>query len=172
MKVVLDSNIIIAALAARGLSYAVYELCLKEHEIVVSDKLLEEVESALKSKLKMPPELASIFVDLIKRSSVVGTSAVVDESACRDRNDLHVLGLAEKAKAGMIITGNDDLLEIRSFKGTPVLSPREFWMRERKKDTRSFGPGEATKPKKIHEGSGAKYGVRREAIPGQKGGAK
>jgi len=157
VKIVLDSNVIIAAFAARGLANSIFELCLKEHEICLSERILEEVESALESKLKMRREHVSFYSNFLRKSSVMGAAVDVDESVCRDRNDLHVLGLAEKAGAEIIISGDDDLLELRSFKGIPILSPREFLERQRKADRRHMAGKEAARPKKIHERPKAKY---------------
>ena len=53
MKIVLDSNVIIAAFAARGLSSALFELCLDRHTIILSDFILAEVHRAFIQKLKM-----------------------------------------------------------------------------------------------------------------------
>ena len=43
MKIVLDTEVIIVAFAARGLCESIMELCLREHEIVLSDDLLDEI---------------------------------------------------------------------------------------------------------------------------------
>jgi predicted nucleic acid-binding protein len=39
MRIVLDSNVIVAAFAARGLCESVMEVCLSEHEIFFSEDL-------------------------------------------------------------------------------------------------------------------------------------
>jgi putative PIN family toxin of toxin-antitoxin system len=54
MKVVLDSNVIIAAFATRGLSNALFELCLDRHTIITSEFILDEVHRAFHQKLRMP----------------------------------------------------------------------------------------------------------------------
>ena len=43
MKIVLDANVIIVAFAARRLCESIMELCLNEHEIVLSDDLSDEI---------------------------------------------------------------------------------------------------------------------------------
>lgn len=54
MRVVLDANVIIAAFAARGLCEAVLELCLSDHDIIVSRHLLDEVRRHVVGKIKLP----------------------------------------------------------------------------------------------------------------------
>ena len=56
MKIVLDSNVLIAAFAARGLCDALFELCLEKHEIAASAPILVEVRENLKTKIKLPDE--------------------------------------------------------------------------------------------------------------------
>jgi predicted nucleic acid-binding protein len=43
MKVLLDTNVIIAAFAARGLSADVLELCLSGHTVIASEHILSKV---------------------------------------------------------------------------------------------------------------------------------
>ena len=54
MKLVLDANVIIAAFATQGLCHALLELCIDQHEIMLSDEILREVARALQKKLKVP----------------------------------------------------------------------------------------------------------------------
>ena len=52
--------------------------------------------------------------------------AKVPAGACRDRTDLAVLGTALAAEADCLVTGDRDLLELKTFQGIPILSPRAF----------------------------------------------
>ncbi len=47
IKVVLNSNVIIAAFAARGLSNSVFELCLDKFEIIISEFIIKEISNKL-----------------------------------------------------------------------------------------------------------------------------
>ena len=58
MRVILDANVLIAAVASRGLCDALFELCIKEHDLIVSRELLDEVYSKLVKKIKLPESLA------------------------------------------------------------------------------------------------------------------
>lgn len=54
MKVLLDANVLIAAVASQGVCHLVVELCLAEHELVMSHELLDEVGTKLLKRLKVP----------------------------------------------------------------------------------------------------------------------
>ena len=130
MKVVLDTNILIAAFAARGLCEAVLELCLENHEIVLSEPLLLEVEEKLRSKLRLPEGIAEEILDFLCSHSAVVEPKDVRADACRDPDDLMVLGTAEAAGANYIVTGDQDLLSLETFGDIPILTPRKFWESE------------------------------------------
>jgi len=90
VKVVLDANVLVAAFAARGLCEAVYQVCLADHEVVVSDYLLREVRSALRGKLKLSAGHADEIVALIRENALIVRPTEVEADACRDPQDLPV----------------------------------------------------------------------------------
>jgi len=126
MRVVLDANVIVAAFAARGLCESVLELCLSDHELVLSEHLLTEVHRNLAGKLRLPAAVTRDIVDLLRRHGRLVEPADVAIGACRDPDDLPVLGVAVAAEADCIVTGDKDLLVLGQFRGVPVYSPRAF----------------------------------------------
>ena len=151
MRIVFDSNVLIAAHIARGLANTVYEHCLKQHEIVVSHIILGELETGLLKKAEMPPDRVALILAAIERIATGGEIAEVSPKVCRDPQDLHVLGLAAKSKADLINTGDIDLLEIGIFQGIPIETPRRFWERECEERKRCSGRGQQEKPRTVHE---------------------
>lgn len=55
----------------------------------------------------------------------------VDNSVCRDKHDLPVIGTAAEGNADFIITGDADLLALKRYRGINILTPRELWDRLR-----------------------------------------
>jgi len=126
VRVVLDTNVLLAAFATRGLCDALLEACLASHEIVLSEHILGELRRHLRGKIRLPAERADSILSFLRQSATVVVPAKVTPDACRDRTDLAVLGTALAAGADCLVTGDRDLLELRTFKGIPVLSPRAF----------------------------------------------
>ena len=126
MKVVLDTNVLLAALATRGLCEAVFEACLASHEIVLSEHILGELRRHLRGKFRMPARQADAILAFLREQATVVSPAKVEAGACRDRTDLAVLGTALAAGADCLVTGDRDLLALKTFHGIPVLSPRAF----------------------------------------------
>ncbi len=126
MRIVLDANVIIAAFAARGLCGAVLEICLNDHQLVLSGHLLDESRKYLVRKLRLPPETVDDIIGLLREQSLLFEPVEVPGDSCRDSDDLPVLGLAVASGADCIVSGDKDLLVLRQFRGVPIYSPREF----------------------------------------------
>jgi putative PIN family toxin of toxin-antitoxin system len=126
VKAVLDTNVIIAAFACRGLCHAVFELCLDRCEIVLSEEILREVLTNLNYKIKLPLPQCESIVSYLRESCFVSEIDDVETSLSRDKNDVHILGLAQRSLAEDIITGDNDLLELVKYKSAEIITPREF----------------------------------------------
>lgn len=127
MRVVLDSNVLIAAAATRGLCEAIVELCLERHQIVIGNGILEEVREKLIKKIKVPRSVALEYLELLRTSAELVEPLKLPRSVCRDPNDLMVLGLVAPGAADIVVSGDKDLLVIGKFAGARIVSPRDFW---------------------------------------------
>ncbi len=127
MKVVLDTNIIVAAYASRGLCNSLFELCLDRCSVIISDFILNEVKKTLAKKLKMPDTNVTTVIDFLKEFCILSSYSRLGESVCRDKSDNEILALAVSNNAEYIITGDNDLLVLREYNGIPIVNPRDFW---------------------------------------------
>lgn len=126
MRIVLDSSVIVAAFAAHGLCEVILELCLGNHQILLSEDLLDEVGTNLGKKLKLPAPTINGIIALLRENGILVAPAAVSKNSCRDPDDLHVLGLAAEGKASFLVTGDKDLLSIAEFQGCAIVTPRQF----------------------------------------------
>ena len=127
MRVVLDANVIVAAFAARGLCESLFELCLGSHDILLSGRLLGEVRQSLAKKVKLDRKTIAEIERLLRENGEILEPAGVAASACRDADDLHVLGLAKAGRANYIVSGDGDPLSLKRFGRCRIVAPREFW---------------------------------------------
>src|SRR5664279_1063697 len=102
MKIILDTNVIIAAFASRGLCSAVFELCLDRFDVILSETILKEVSINLNIKIKLPLPQCNLIVSYLRENCLLSETDDLDGSLCRDKNDLHVLGLAQRSLAEYI----------------------------------------------------------------------
>jgi putative PIN family toxin of toxin-antitoxin system len=126
VKVVLDANVVIAAFAAHGLCEALFEVCLDSHDVLMSDELAGEIGTSLRRKIKLPDSTAESILRLIRDNCTFHQPAAVAPAACRDPEDLHVLGLAAAGDAECLVTGDRDLLALGRFGRCRIVTPRQF----------------------------------------------
>ncbi len=93
--------------------------------MVTSKHLLDELTGALDRKLKLGPSSRAALVELRRLCEIV-RPAPLPEPFCRDRSDDHVLAAALAGRVDILVTGDDDLLTLRSFRGIRIVSPRKF----------------------------------------------
>ncbi len=126
MILVLDTNVLFAAVATRGRCSDLLEACLATHHVVVSQPILNELQRHLIGKLKLSQSEVADYIELLSRHRIVQPVAV-DPDACRDPNDLMILGTAVAAGADMIVSGDQDLLVLQTFRDIRILSPRDAY---------------------------------------------
>lgn len=131
MRVVFDSNVLIAAFATHGLCHSLLEICLRGHEIVLSDGILDEVSQKLGKKVKAPAATVREVRAFLETHCLVERPVPVPSDACRDPKDLPILGLAAAARAACLITGDEDLLVIGKYHESSILTPRQLYDRLR-----------------------------------------
>ncbi|OLE55671.1 MAG: putative toxin-antitoxin system toxin component, PIN family [Acidobacteria bacterium 13_1_20CM_3_53_8] len=126
MKIVLDTNVLIAALIARGVCHQLLEHCISHHELVTSEFILNEVRDKLVEKFKHTSETADEVVRLLRSQLEVVLPVALDAPVCRDADDDNILATAVAGNCECIVTGDKDLLILKQFKGISILSPSEF----------------------------------------------
>jgi putative PIN family toxin of toxin-antitoxin system len=109
----------------------VLHACIRSHEVVASEHILAEVARHLASKAKLSASHAADILAFLRGQVEIVRPATVPASACRDRDDLAILGTALAARADYLLTGDRDLLDLGEYGGIPILTPRAFHDRMR-----------------------------------------
>jgi len=131
VRVVLDTNVIVAAFAARGLCAEVFEVCITGHNLVASEFILDEIRRSLLKKVRLPRHVVREVIEYLRDAAEIVEPDPIDSSVCKDKDDLPVIGTATKGNVSCIITGDTDLLSLKNYTGIDIISPREFWERLR-----------------------------------------
>ncbi len=132
MKIVLDTNILIAAFISHGACTELFEHCVRNHDVIGSEFILKEFSKHMTGKFKVPAREVSQTMRLLRSRISVVVPVKLDKNVCRDPKDHHILGGAIKGKCQCIITGDKDLLILKKFQGVNIFSPRQFWEYESK----------------------------------------
>ncbi len=131
MRLVLDTNVIFAAFASRGLTHSVFELCIEKHIVIISEHILGELQRIFSKKLKLSQSNIDLIFKYLKEICILEDTIDVADTECRDKDDSKILGLAKNTKPDLIISGDKDLLVLKKFQEIPIISPREFWELQR-----------------------------------------
>jgi len=128
VRVFLDTNVLVAAFATRGLCADVLRLVLAEHELLLSATVIQELTRALTEKIRVPEETVRDIVAFVRASaSLVDAPAKASPVAVRDADDAVILGEALAGRAEVLVTGDGDLLAAGDVPGVRILDPRGFW---------------------------------------------
>lgn len=131
MKILLDTNVLIAAFVARGVCADLLEHCIERHDLFTSEFILDEFAEKLVGKFKAEPDEAKEAIQLLRSRLTVVTFAPLAHSVCRDPDDDHILAAAVSGECDCVITGDKDLLVLTRFGSCLILSPSDFLRAER-----------------------------------------
>ena len=127
MRVFLDTNVLVSAFTTRGLSADVLRLVLVEDELVTGEFNLEEFRRVLRTRIGAPDALIDEAEQLLREQDVVPRPAEPYPIQIRDPDDAWVQASAVAGEADVLVTGDKDLLDLRSEAPLRILTPREFW---------------------------------------------
>jgi putative PIN family toxin of toxin-antitoxin system len=127
LRVFLDTNVLVAAFATRGLCADVVRTVLAEHELVLGEVVLEEFRRALSKKLKLPADRIRAAEAVFEGIPLVPKPKKASSLKIRDSSDRWILASAEAGGADVLVTGDEDLLSVAGEALVRISSPRAFW---------------------------------------------
>ncbi len=127
MKVFLDTNVLVSALATRGLCADLYERLLTLHEVVIGEPVVLEVLDILQRKFRATPELLSKVEAELRLLRVIPAQAIAPSLPIRDVDDPWIIACALQADVDCFVTGDAELLALEMIDKLPIISPRACW---------------------------------------------
>jgi len=126
-RIIIDTNIWISFLLTND--YSKLDKILDSGVTLLFDEvLLEEfIEVAQRPKFKKyfsDSDLEKLYSQILKEGEIIKVSSVI--SICRDPKDDFLLALAKDGKATHLITGDKDLLEIKVYRKTKIVTISEY----------------------------------------------
>ena len=125
MRVVFDTNVVVAGIVAEGLCREILEAHVPEHDVILSQVLWDELVATLRRKFGLTPDELPILA-LYRRHASWCEPAKLAKSVSRDPDDDWVLATAVAGDAEAIVSGDADLLTLGTYSGNRMLSPRQF----------------------------------------------
>jgi putative PIN family toxin of toxin-antitoxin system len=127
MKVMLDTNVLVSAVATRGLCADVLREVLAEHELVICPQIISELKRTLQDKFAVPRQLVNDFIELARRDSIHCIPGKLPTIKLRDKEELGILATAIAGGADVLVTGDKEMQGIGAAGGVKIMSPRDFW---------------------------------------------
>lgn len=127
MRIVLDTNVLLAAFIAHGACSDLLEHCALKHTIVLSPFILNEMTAKLTRRFGFTAAEAEEVVRLLKSKAEIVTPAPLPRRICRDHNDDAIIATALSGGCDCIVTGDKDLLVLKHVKRLPIIQPSHFW---------------------------------------------
>ena len=127
MRLFLDTNVLVSAFAVRGLSADLLDVVLLEHDLVTGRAVLQELEKALRSKIKLPAERCAEIIEYVSSEAVMVVENASRASCNAEEDDRLVPGEALLGGAETFVTGDAALVTLGSLEGMRILTPRQLW---------------------------------------------
>lgn len=125
MKVVFDTNVFVAAALKSGFSKDILGMASTNLLILIcSDEILSELKNKLIDKLKWSAAQADFYVERIKEVSRIVITREKVNIVKRDPQDNKILECALAGEADLIVTMDQDLIELKNFRGIGVVHPK------------------------------------------------
>jgi len=127
VKVFVDTNVVIAAFATRGLCADLFAHTLLEHELLVGETVLRELRSKLRLKLKLSRSAIDEIEALLRDQTVVKTPTEHLSLGISDPDDEWIVAEANAGHADVLVTGDAALQKAARRSPVPIVSPRGLW---------------------------------------------
>jgi len=132
MRAVLDSNIHVSALInPAGPPGQILDHWLEgRFDLILSAPIIGEIRRALQRPkaarhLRRDPEWIDRFLARLALVAIM-VEPVAVHGVSRDEDDDPILGTALAASANYVVTGDNDLLSLGSFRSILIITPRQF----------------------------------------------
>lgn len=122
-----DTNVLVSAFTARGLSADVFRLVLTEHELLVGEVVLAEFRRVMRDRMLVPAEDIKEAEAPLREQTIIPWPKKPSSIEIRNPDDQWVLASAMEGAADILVTGDKDLLILTSGAPLLILSPRSFW---------------------------------------------
>lgn len=126
MRIILDTNLYIAAALHDGLSKNILEFVFENSSVtlITSKEILEELSDKLSNKFKWSEERINFYLGDISTMSEIVQPSIKLTVVKRDAKDNKILECAIAGQADLIVTLDQDLIKLKKFRGIGIVHPK------------------------------------------------
>jgi len=128
MRLVVDTNIFVSAALKEASWPAETVRWIATYGGLLKSTATEQELLAVMQRPRIAPKIEPDFFGRLRRMLAAAELVPIAErvAACRDPDDDKFLELAVNGNADAIISGDDDLLALDSFRGIPIITAAAF----------------------------------------------
>ena len=128
MRAVFDTNVLLAAFLTEGVCAKLLKRARRrQFDLVTCPFILHEFERILTRKFSSTKtETEGALALITEAAQVIVRPSGAPARVCRDKDDDHVLACAQEAAADHLVTGDQDLLSLKTHRGIRIITPRDF----------------------------------------------
>ena len=126
MIVVLDSGIWISALQFGGTPALAVEKALTSDQVAICDEIENEVSRVLSEKMQWAESRVNESLEFYFQEAIRVPVHGMLQGVCRDPKDHMVIECAVNASADLIVTGDRDLLDMKSYQEIFIVTARHY----------------------------------------------
>jgi len=127
-KVIIDTNLWISFLISKNYSQLDEIIFSRKCILIFSEELLDEFLTVIKRpkfrKFFSQVDTENLIETIQEYAEFVDVKSNVN--ICRDIKDNFLLSLSKDSKADYLITGDNDLLDLKKFESTKIVTMTEF----------------------------------------------
>ena len=138
MRIFLDTNVVVSALATRGICSDILRVIVSEYDLLLSETVLGGFRRVLDRKFGVPADAVQEADDFLREeaAAVVRGGQPQRGVTLRDPDDVAIVEEAVASNAHLLVAGDRDLLDVAAEMPVVVVSPREFWALVREADAK------------------------------------
>ena len=127
MRIFLDTNVLASGLATRGLCADVVRAVLEHHDLIVSDRMLLELQRVLHTKFRVSESQVSEFVSLLLQDALLAEELPLVDVQITDADDIPILSTPHCSWGQFPETCHTQVPGICEIDSMKIMSPRQFW---------------------------------------------
>ncbi len=127
MRVFVDSNVLIAALATRGICVDLLRLVLVDHQLLASKAVFRELRGVLIDRLGLPRARADQVIPFLRERAEVCEPRLPAVRTSAESDYDQILSAALEGQADVLVTADRALLATDHRASVRITDPRGFW---------------------------------------------
>ena len=127
MKIFFDTNVLISAFIVNGACYEVVHDSINQHELYYTDFIIGEFKKVFKDDFHFSEGVIKECTVFIEKFFMKGNTASEIKNVCKDKDDNQLLADAVLNNIDVIVTGDKEVLDLKTYRSIHIISPAEYW---------------------------------------------